>query len=58
LCWSTEPCATDPVPPRSKERQTRAVDVPSESLSLNFTSITMIAHIAGSAPQTVTYNLL
>jgi len=31
--------------------------IPSESISLNFTAFTMIAHIAGSPTQTVTYTI-
>jgi type VI secretion system secreted protein Hcp len=32
-------------------------DIPSESISLNFTAFTMIAHIAGSPAQTVSYTI-
>jgi type VI protein secretion system component Hcp len=31
--------------------------VPTESLTLNFTTITLIAHFAGAPVQTITYNL-
>jgi type VI secretion system secreted protein Hcp len=32
-------------------------DIPSESLSLNYSRVTIIAHIPGSAAQTVTYDI-
>jgi type VI secretion system secreted protein Hcp len=32
-------------------------DVPSESLSLNYTRLTIVAHIPGASPQTLTYDI-